>query len=162
MIFITVGTNHARFDRLLAPFLSWDGHEELVVQHGPSSLRPAMAASCMDFLPFEESVAMMEAARVVVTHAGVGSVLLALEHDKRPVVVARLHRFGEAVDDHQEAFGARLAQEGLVRLVDLEREGAAGLLAAVDESRAALRGETQPALGLSADLQRYVESAAVP
>jgi len=155
MIFLTVGTNHARFDRLLAAFDDWDGHEELVVQHGPSSVRPAHAR-CADFLSFEESVELIDAARVVVTHAGVGSVLLALEHDKRPVVVARLHRFGEAVDDHQQAFAARLAREGLVRLVDLEREGPDGLLAALDEPPAPARSVAM--LDLSSDLRSYVEA----
>jgi len=155
VIFLTVGTNHARFDRLLAAFDEWDGHEELVVQHGPSSVRPAHAR-CAEFLSFEESVELVDAARVVVTHAGVGSVLLALEHDKRPVVVARLHRFGEAVDDHQQAFAARLAREGLVRLVDLEREGPDGLLAALDEPPVPAR--STPSLDLSSDLRSYVEA----
>lgn len=155
MIFLTVGTNHARFDRLLEAFRDWDGHEELVVQHGPSTVRPAHA-SCCDFLSFDENVELMEAARVVVTHAGVGSVLLALEHAKRPVVVARLHRFGEAVDDHQLAFGARLAREGLVTLVDLEREGQAGLLAALEEAPAPARAAST--LDLSSELRRYVEA----
>jgi len=155
MIFLTVGTNHARFDRLLAAFDDWDGHEELVVQHGPSTVRPAHAR-CSDFLSFEENVELIEAARVVVTHAGVGSVLLALEHAKRPVVVARLHRFGEAVDDHQQAFGSRLAQEGLVRYVDLEREGQDGLLAALDEP--AVPAPTTAPLDLSSDLRSYVEA----
>jgi UDP-N-acetylglucosamine transferase subunit ALG13 len=155
VIFLTVGTNHARFDRLLAAFDDWDGREELVVQHGPSEVRPAHAR-CSDFLSFEENLELIEAARVVVTHAGVGSVLLALEHDKRPVVVARLHRFGEAVDDHQQAFAERLAREGLVRLVDLEREGPDGLLAALDEPP--VRASTAGSLDLCSDLRSYVEA----
>jgi len=155
VIFLTVGTNHARFDRLLSAFRDWDGHEELVVQHGPSLLRPSHAR-CSDFLSFEENVELIEAARVVVTHAGVGSVLLALEHAKRPVVVARLHRFGEAVDDHQNAFGARLAREGLVRLVDLEREGPGGLLAALDESPPPAPAAT--AVDLASDLRNYIQT----
>jgi UDP-N-acetylglucosamine transferase subunit ALG13 len=156
VIFVTVGTNHARFDRLLAPFVDWDGHEDLVVQHGPSALRPAVA-TCRDFLPFDESVATIASARMVVTHAGVGSVLLALAHSKRPVVVARLHRFGEAVDDHQQAFAARLARAGLVTLVDLEHDGEGALLAAL-EAAPPLGNSLQAAPDLAMDLHRYVES----
>lgn len=158
MIFVTVGTNHARFDRLLSPFLDWVGTEELVVQHGPSPLRPR-AARCSDFLPYEESVAAFEAARVIVTHAGVGSVLLALAQGKSPVVVPRLHRFGEAVDDHQQAFAARLADEGLVMLVDLEQQGAKGLFAAIAAAPDACVSDVPPTLDLALDLQRYVRSA---
>jgi UDP-N-acetylglucosamine transferase subunit ALG13 len=155
VIFLTVGTNHARFDRLLAAFRDWDGHEELVVQRGPSPLRPS-CARCSDFLSFEETVDLIKAARVVVTHAGVGSVLLALEHAKRPVVAARLHRFGEAVDDHQAAFGARLARAGLVHYVDLEHDGPHALLAALDESPPPAPAAT--AIDLAYDLRSYIET----
>jgi UDP-N-acetylglucosamine transferase subunit ALG13 len=122
MIFVSVGTNEARFDRLLEavePLAA--GGEELVVQHGPSPVRPA-GATCVDYLSFEQMTEHLARARVAVLHAGVGSVLAALASGSRPVVVPRLARFGEAVDDHQVGFGRRLHGEGLVELVeDLER-----------------------------------------
>jgi UDP-N-acetylglucosamine transferase subunit ALG13 len=67
---------------------------------------------------FEQLVEYMRAASVVVTHAGVGSVAVALANGQRPVVVPRLQRYGEAVDDHQLMLGRRLAQNGLVTLVE--------------------------------------------
>ena len=66
MIFVTVGTNEAAFDRLLRHLDGVAASEELVVQHGASSVRPA-GATCLDFLPFEDLVDMMRRARVVVT-----------------------------------------------------------------------------------------------
>ena len=57
-------------------------------------------------------------ARVVITHAGVGSVMVALANGKRPVVVPRRKSFGEAVDDHQLQLGRRFSAAGLVTLVE--------------------------------------------
>lgn len=117
MIFATVGTSVIPFDRLFAALDDLPGDEPLVVQQGPSSVCPAEATS-LDFLAFDELVALVRRARVVVTHAGVGTILVALANGKRPVVVPRLHRFGEAVDDHQLDFARRLAGAGLVTLVE--------------------------------------------
>ena len=63
-------------------------------------------------------MATIRRARVVVTHAGVGSVMVSLANGKRPVVVPRLKSFGEAVDDHQLQLGRRFAAAGLVTLVE--------------------------------------------
>jgi UDP-N-acetylglucosamine transferase subunit ALG13 len=113
VIFVTVGTNEAPFDRLLHWLDRLQPAEELVVQHGASAVRPVNAA-CLEFLPFEELVDYVRKARVVVTHAGVGSIMVALAEGKRPVVVPRLRRHGEAVDDHQVDLAERLAGAGLV------------------------------------------------
>jgi UDP-N-acetylglucosamine transferase subunit ALG13 len=121
MIFVSVGTNEARFDRLLEAVESLGDGEEVVVQHGPSPVRPANA-TCVDYLSFEGMTEHLGRARVAVLHAGVGSVLAALSCGSRPVVVPRLARHGEAVDDHQVGFGRRLHEDGLVVLVEeLER-----------------------------------------
>jgi UDP-N-acetylglucosamine--N-acetylmuramyl-(pentapeptide) pyrophosphoryl-undecaprenol N-acetylglucosamine transferase len=125
MIFVSVGTNEARFDRLLEAVDGLGADEELVVQHGPSPVRPA-GATCVDYLSFEEMTEHLARARVSILHAGVGSVLAALASGARPVVVPRLQRHGEAVDDHQVGFARRLHEEGLVVLVEeLERLPAA-------------------------------------
>jgi UDP-N-acetylglucosamine transferase subunit ALG13 len=125
-ILVTVGTNEAPFDRLLRGLhgLDLDG-ETVVVQHGASAVRPA-GARCVDFLPFGELDGLTRSARVVICHAGVGSVAQALAHGRRPIVVPRLRRFGEAVDDHQVFFARRLERAGLATVVeDVTRLGEA-------------------------------------
>ena len=117
MIFVTVGTNEAPFDRLVEATGRFGvAAEQVVVQYGASSIRP-LGATLVDFVPFDRLVDYVRAARVVVTHAGVGSVLVALSNGHRPIVMPRLRRYGEAVDDHQAAFAAQFAETGLVTLV---------------------------------------------
>ena len=115
MIFVTLGTQDYPFDRLLRAL---DGvEEELVVQGGASTHRPA-GAEWLGFMPAPQIVGHVRRARVVVSHAGVGSVLTVVGEGKRPVVVPRLQRHGEAVDDHQLPFARRAAEAGLLTLVE--------------------------------------------
>jgi UDP-N-acetylglucosamine transferase subunit ALG13 len=150
MIFVTVGTNEARFDRLLQAVAALTTEEEIVVQHGSSQVRPANA-ELHDFLPFERMVELIVRARVVVTHAGVGSIMVALGNGKRPVAVPRLKAFGEAVDDHQLAFGRRFARAGLVTLVESPDE--LGRSLGGDHSA----GARPRATALAADLRAFLE-----
>lgn len=117
MILVAVGSSQFPFDRLLHAVESLPRREELVVQHGPSGVRPS-DARCMPYVPFESLAELVREARVVVTHAGVGSILLSLANGKRPYVVPRLRAFGETVDDHQVESARRFAQAGLVTLVE--------------------------------------------
>jgi UDP-N-acetylglucosamine transferase subunit ALG13 len=118
MIFTTVGTNEAAFDRLVTAVGALAPGEELVVQRGSSTVWPQNATTVHDFLPFDDLVEYVRAARLVISHAGVGSILVALANGKRPVVVPRRREFREAVDDHQVVFARRFAEEGLVSLAE--------------------------------------------
>jgi UDP-N-acetylglucosamine transferase subunit ALG13 len=152
VIFVTVGTYDAPFDRLLAALDQADIDEQLVIQCGHSTIRPR-GAECREFMPFEAIVEQAQRSRVVVAHAGVGSVLVALAAGRRPILVPRLRAYGEAVDDHQLEFARKLAHIGLARLV----EDPAGLAAALTEPAVAaplgLAGEEG---GLCAELRGYV------
>lgn len=152
MILVTVGTSETPFDRLLQAFdVVERPDEELVVQHGPSSVRPR-GASCVDFLPFDQLVDAIRRARLVVTHAGVGSIMTTLANGKRPIVVPRLRRFDEAVDDHQLALGRRLAESGLVVLVESPED----VLARLDAASALSELETGPSRELVAELRLFI------
>ena len=61
--------------------------------------------------PLRRARRSLSGGSVVVTHGGIGSVLLALSVGKRPIVMPRCSRLGEHVDDHQIAFAERLERE---------------------------------------------------
>lgn len=152
MIFVTIGTSEP-FDRLVRA-LPDGGGEELVVQCGESSLRPE-GATVHTYLPFEDLVELVRRARVVVCHAGVGTILTALANGRRPIVVPRLARFGEAVDDHQVALARRLADSGLVVLAE-EPAQLPGLIATAPMPEAAA---PTPSRELVGELSRFVADA---
>lgn len=65
------------------------------------------------FVPAAELDQAIAEADVVVTHAGTGTALTALEAGKAPVLVPRSRAHDENVDDHQSLISAELARRGL-------------------------------------------------
>lgn len=111
MIFATCGSSPAAFDRMMRALEALPA-EELTVQHGPSPAPPC--ARAYPFLPFGTMVEFMEHADIVVSHAGVGSIMCALQAGHVPVVFPRLKRYSETVDDHQVELATALSKRGTV------------------------------------------------
>lgn len=157
MIFVSTGTNEAPFDRLTQAARELPD-APLLVQYGSSRVTTG-PGTWRDFLPFEEMESAMRAAEHVVVHAGVGSILLALRCQRRPLVVPR--RSGiEAVDDHQVGLARRLEHAGLVTLV----EDPADLPAAIARPVAAAGATPGPGTArLSEELRAFlVECSTTP
>lgn len=70
------------------------------------------------WLPADELRSAIGQSDVVVMHAGVGSVLVALDEGRVPVILPRRQRHKEMVDDHQTEIAALLADRGLAISVD--------------------------------------------
>ncbi|MEO0370918.1 MAG: glycosyltransferase [Pseudomonadota bacterium] len=103
MIFVATGTQLA-FPRLIhamdtmAPELG----EPVVAQIGPDTEARAHIETHETLHParFEE---LFDSARVVVAHAGIGSILMAKRLRKPLIIVPRRHALGEHRNDHQIA-----------------------------------------------------------
>jgi UDP-N-acetylglucosamine transferase subunit ALG13 len=104
VIFATVGTQ-LPFDRLITALDEWQAShpDELIeAQIGPSSLRP-IHLRYRSHLPPTEVERLTRECRLVVAHAGMGSVLTALRFRKPIVLVPRKAALGEHRNDHQLA-----------------------------------------------------------
>jgi UDP-N-acetylglucosamine transferase subunit ALG13 len=157
MIFVTVGTNEATFDRLLRAVAELEPGTDVVVQHGHSSALAPAGATLIPFLSFDEMSELVRSANAVVTHAGVGSILLALTNGKRPIVVPRRKQYGEAVDDHQVELGQRLDASGLVTLVDSPSD----LASALERHRSRVKPVSLSS-SLSTELRSFLAAAIGP
>ncbi|MCE4226217.1 hypothetical protein HCU64_20920 [Methylobacterium sp. C25] len=118
MIFVTVGTQGS-FDRLVRTVDDWagqSGRRDLLAQIGPSDYRPKHFEA-KQFLHPDEIRENVEAAELVVAHAGMGSIITALEYGKRVIVMPRHCDLREHRNDHQIATAKRLSELGLVEAV---------------------------------------------
>ena len=159
MILVTVGTNEQPFDRLVRAAAALRVDEPIVVQHGASQV-PHGIGTWLDFVAFDELADLVSKARVVVCHAGVGSIMLAHRFAKRPIVVPRRHHLDEAVDDHQLPLARRLHAAGRVTLVEDVDQLVAAIAAASSLPPAeavALPG----AASLAAELRGFLSAAGV-
>jgi UDP-N-acetylglucosamine transferase subunit ALG13 len=123
LVFLTVGTDHHPFDRVVRWLDAWleSGAPDRVrclVQHGASA--PSSLAPSHDFLTYEEMNAAIRDAAVIVSHAGPGTIMMAAEAGKVPIVVPRVRALREHVDDHQVLFAQRLRAERTIALADSE------------------------------------------
>jgi UDP-N-acetylglucosamine transferase subunit ALG13 len=102
MIFVTVGSAHQPFTRLLdamdalAPSLG----EPVFMQTGFSGYRGA-SARCAGYITFGEVHRRVSEATLVVGQASTGAVLMSRQYGKPLVLVPRDHRRNEILDDHQ-------------------------------------------------------------
>jgi UDP-N-acetylglucosamine--N-acetylmuramyl-(pentapeptide) pyrophosphoryl-undecaprenol N-acetylglucosamine transferase len=115
LIFATLGTHHDPFPRAIDAALTLAGDAELVVKHGHTD--PVAAGSNVRFhqwlLP-DEVDAFFREATLVITHAGVATIVGALRAGHHPIVIPRRKCFGEHVDDHQMQIVSALTRVGLV------------------------------------------------
>ncbi|HEY1355138.1 MAG TPA: glycosyltransferase [Solirubrobacterales bacterium] len=117
MIFATVGSHPSfRFDRFLRALESLEV-DDLVVQHGPGE-PPSNAAVAVAWMSFADYLDHVYQAEKVISHAGIGTILNATRAGQTPVVVPRLRRFKETVDDHQLDLARSLDATGRVVVVE--------------------------------------------
>lgn len=161
MLLVTTGTNEQPFDRLVRAAAGLAEREDAFVQYG-SSREPHGAGEWVEFLDFDELAERMRDARVVVCHAGVGSIMLARKCGHRPVVLPRRVHLGEAVDDHQLHMGRRLHAAGIVTLVEDERELAAAVAAGSGVRAEGPSEQLAGAAALAADLRGFLGTLVRP
>ena len=122
-VLVTVGTDHHRFDRPIGWVDHWaEAHPDaaVLVQHGTAD--PPAHGTAVVMLGYDELVAEMAASDVVIAQGGPATIMDARSVGQRPLVVPRLGRFDEVVDDHQVAFTDWMASKELVWLAADEAE----------------------------------------
>ena len=114
MIFLTVGTQFP-FDRLVRAIdgIIDDGliSERLFAQTGESSYKPRNfeSAASLEKRVFDNYV---KQASSIIGHAGMGTITMALDNHKPLLVMPRLKKYGEVVNDHQVASARKFSELG--------------------------------------------------
>lgn len=122
MIFVTVGTQLA-FDRLISTVDNWNHDKGLkfFIQTGPSAIEPKHA----DFARFidpSKADQLFKEAELIISHAGMGSILTALRYQKPIIIMPRLARLGEHRNDHQLATCKWLGNKPGIMVANDEQE----------------------------------------
>jgi len=112
VIFVTVGSADP-FDRLVRAVDEWAGSRErtdVFAQIGKSRYAPRHMEA-VPFLSPSEFRERVRAARLLVAHAGMGSIITALEAGKPIILMPKWARLGEHRNDHQIATAKRFGQK---------------------------------------------------
>jgi UDP-N-acetylglucosamine transferase subunit ALG13 len=113
--FVSVGNATQPFTRMLKAVceVAIQLPQPVIVQFGSTSFDCPSCAG-VAFLQMEEFERRVSEAKLLILHAGAGSVLHAIRAGKRPIVMPRRGSMGEHVDDHQLDFAHALERIGKV------------------------------------------------
>ena len=127
MILVMLGTQNNSFCRLLEEIdnLIEKGiiEEEVIVQAGYTKYE-SEKMEIFSLTSQEELEKLVEKADLIITHGGVGSILLSLKKGKKVIAIPRLHEYQEHVNNHQreivETFNKKGYIIGVQNVKDLE------------------------------------------
>jgi UDP-N-acetylglucosamine transferase subunit ALG13 len=156
VIFVTVGTQ-LPFDRLVKAVDDWvagNGEAAAFAQIGSSAYKPTHM-EWAEYLPADIFRRKLEAASLVVSHAGVGNLLLALQAHKPILMMPRRSQFNETRNDHQLATARWLRQMPGVTVADDTDELIEALRRGAWQEPGAVRAEASPEL--LAAVRQFVE-----
>jgi UDP-N-acetylglucosamine transferase subunit ALG13 len=104
MIFVVLGTWEMPFRRPLAELeraaVSGVLNDSIIVQSGNTRYE-SRHMTLVPFFDKEALEAMYDRASLVISQAGVGSIMMGLRRQKKVIAIARRRRYNEHIDDHQ-------------------------------------------------------------
>lgn len=117
MIFVALGTQKFQFNRLLQIIDKLIDEkkidEPVYAQIGNSDYRPRNF-ECSLFLDKSEFENRIKNCDVLITHSGVATIIKGLKNEKKVIVVPRLAKYGEHVDNHQVQIAESFADQNYV------------------------------------------------
>ena len=126
MIFLTVGNWHKGFIRLIEAVYKLKERnliaDEVIAQTGHTKYKLGHFEKSLDFCSAQDFSEYIKAAKVIISHAGIGTISHALKLKKTIIVVPRKAALGEHFDDHQTATARALEAEHKVLVAYDTRE----------------------------------------
>lgn len=129
MILVLLGTQDKPFLRLLKMVSKEidksNIKEKVVAQTGYTTFSNEKITT-FDFKSKDEIEKLIDKARIIITHAGVGTITECLEKGKKIIVVPRLKKYLEHTNDHQMQITKEFEMKGyVIALYDNKRLSAA-------------------------------------
>lgn len=111
LIFVTVGNDFRDFSRLIRQVDEIVPHipSEIVIQRGHSKYLPRNAKH-FDFVPIETATEYIKQSELVISHAGIGTIILCKQCGIPLIIVPRRKKYGEHINDHQMEIAQMLDQ----------------------------------------------------
>lgn len=123
MILVTVGTD-LPFDRMVRIVDAWareNQRQDVFAQIGEGGWKPTYIRHA-EFLQPVEFGEYFNASKIIISHAGMGTILSALFHGKPILVMPKLAKLGEHRNEHQTATAVRMKEIGNVNVAFDEDE----------------------------------------
>tara|TARA_B110000093_G_scaffold150394_1_gene164331 strand:+ start:518 stop:1042 length:525 start_codon:yes stop_codon:yes gene_type:complete len=123
VIFVVTGTQ-APFDRLLSIIDKWTVNQDIysVIAQTANSEINFKNMTCFDYLEPDVFNEYFNNADVIIGHAGMGTIIKALENKKKLLVFPRLVKYNEHRNDHQHHTAFGFEKLGLINVAYNEKD----------------------------------------
>lgn len=131
MIFVTLGTIPFRFDRAIAwldsLLVQQVIQEPMLLQHGVTNVSTLLRhpqVTATPLLELQQFLEHVDSSRLIIAHAGQGTTRMLAARSARFILLPRLQRYGEHIDDHQLWFSQGIDALGVpycISLAELEQ-----------------------------------------
>lgn len=113
MILVTLGTQKQEFTRVLDAIEKSKINDEIIVQAGHTKYE-SKKMEIFDFISYDEMAELVDRADYIITHGGTGSIVEPLKKGKKIIACARMQKYGEHVDNHQEELVSIFSEQGYI------------------------------------------------
>lgn len=117
MILITLGTQDKQFTRLLDvvqnEISKGNIKDKVVVQAGHTKYE-SKDMKIFDLIDREKFSKLISECDILITHGGVGSIITGLQNNKKVIVVPRLAKYDEHMNDHQLQITENFSKAGYI------------------------------------------------
>lgn len=121
MILVLLGTQKNDFTRLLeAVQKNIDSgliKDKVIVQAGDTKFK-SKDMEIFDLIPMDKMNDLIDSAKLIITHGGVGSIVGALKKNKKIIVMPRLSKYGEHVNNHQQQIVSIFEEKGYIKSIN--------------------------------------------
>lgn len=117
MILITLGTQDKQFKRLLdmvqEEIDKGNITDKVIVQAGYTKYE-SKDMEIFDLIDRDKFADLISKCDILITHGGVGSIITGLQNNKKVIVVPRLAKYNEHVNDHQKQITDNFSKVGYI------------------------------------------------
>lgn len=121
MILVLLGTQKNDFTRLLEAVQHNIDNENIkdkvIVQAGSTKFE-SKDMEIFDLIPMDKMNDLIASAELIITHGGVGSIVGALKKNKKIIVMPRLSKYGEHVNNHQQQIVSIFEGKGFIKSIN--------------------------------------------
>jgi len=165
LIFVTVGSDFRGFDRLIKKMdeISLRLPCEILIQRGYSEYRPKNT-TYFDFIAMDAFIEYIRRAELVVSHAGIGTLILCKKQGAPILILPRRKKYGEHMNDHQLEIARALAkrERELIYVAAEESQLEEKILSALKEGKREVPVENRGRANLVRTIRKFMEGIPLP
>ena len=96
--------------------------KDIMIQHGYTKPRNHNHIQFIDFIDQNKFIETIKMSEIIISHGGAGTIINCLKYGKKPIVIPRLKKNSEHINDHQKELCYELNRKDLIFLIENQED----------------------------------------